>query len=294
VPDTGERTRASRVGAYGLRIEGLGRTGRLLQRVPASWPRLLVRTRVGVRQWEGDTVDPERALLELHDRGGVEVVRRGLEAVVVHPDGVRAAGIAHPYLAPIAAVVAHWLGRQSFHAGAFVVGQGAWGVLGDRGSGKSSLLAALAAAGAGIVADDVVVVEEGRAFAGPRTLDLRRDAAGALGMGQPLGVVGTRERWRVPVAGVMPELPLLGWVRLEWASGVSLEPLPPAERLVALARQRAVMLPPPDPGALLQLAALRGYVLRRPREWHALATAVHLLLDRLGDPRSPATPPAAR
>jgi hypothetical protein len=280
------------VGAYGLRVAGLDHAGGLLQRVPPEWPELVVRTRAGRRGWEGDAVEDERAFLELHDGGGAEIVRAGLRAVVFHPEGTEPAGLVHPYLAPIAAVVNRWLGRESFHAGAFVAGGGAWGVLGDRGDGKSSLLAGLALEGAGVVADDVVVVESDVAFAGPRTLDLRADAAAELGAGEPLGRLGTRDRWRVALDAVPVRMPLRGWVVLEWDDELSLEALPASERLLALGRQRAVRLPPTDPGGLLRLAALPGYVLRRPRDWGALAPAADLLLRRLGERPSPATPPA--
>jgi ABC-type molybdenum transport system ATPase subunit/photorepair protein PhrA len=51
-------------------------------------------------------------------------------------------------------VLAHWLGRESFHGGGFVAGDGVWGVLGEKGDGKSTLLASLALSGVPIVADD--------------------------------------------------------------------------------------------------------------------------------------------
>ena len=44
--------------------------------------------------------------------------------------------------------MAYWLGRESFHAGGFVVGGKTWGILGGRGSGKSTTVARLALAGA--------------------------------------------------------------------------------------------------------------------------------------------------
>ena len=69
---------------------------------------------------------------------------------------------------PPAAVFARWRGLETLHGGAFVDDRGgAWAVLGDRGAGKSSLLAALALAGHEVVADDLLVLDGGDCFAGP-------------------------------------------------------------------------------------------------------------------------------
>ena len=122
----------------------------------------------------------------------------------------------HPHLAGAAAVLSHWCGRDSFHAGAFVVDGGVWGLLGDKGAGNSSTLVSLARAGVPIVSDDVLVLDKATAYAGPRSIDLRTDAAQTLRTGQPLGMIGDRARWRVPLGPVEPELPFRGWVTLRW------------------------------------------------------------------------------
>ena len=103
--------------------------------------------------------------------------------------------LVHPYLTPVAAVAAHWHGRESFHAGAVAIGGSAWALVGDRHTGKSSLLAALALRGVDIVCDDVLVVAGKEAFVGPRTVDLRQDAPAVLGTGVDIGIAGARERW---------------------------------------------------------------------------------------------------
>ena len=106
----------------------------------------------------------------------------------------------HPYLAPVALVMARWLGREGFHGGGIVAGGGVWGVLGDKTAGKSTTLAWLAREGVGVVSDDVLVIDGGTALAGPRSVDLREEAAERLGVGEPMGRVGQRERWRFSAA----------------------------------------------------------------------------------------------
>ena len=97
----------------------------------------------------------------------------------------------------MAALAARWLRRESFHAGAVVVEGGAWAILGDKEAGKSSTLAHLALNGYTVLSDDVLVLERGSVFAGPRCIDLRAEPARRLGAREPLAVVGMRERFRI-------------------------------------------------------------------------------------------------
>ncbi len=75
------------------------------------------------------------------------------------------------------------MGRRSFHTGAFVASGGAWGILGGRDDGKSTMLAWLAVHGHEIVCDDVLIVGQGDALAGPRCIDLRQSAYTHFAMG---------------------------------------------------------------------------------------------------------------
>ena len=65
----------------------------------------------------------------------------GIRDSGVYPEDGR---LVHPVLATVGAVFAWWRGDVVFHGGAVVIGDGAWGLLGERGTGKSSLLAGLA------------------------------------------------------------------------------------------------------------------------------------------------------
>jgi hypothetical protein len=215
----------------------------------------------------------------------VLVERRARRSLLTHPHQLSDEDVVHPFLAFTAAVVARWAGRHCFHAGAIVANGAAWGVLGDQGAGKSSTLAWLHAHGWDILADDVLVIEGTRAFAGPRSLDLRADAAAALGMGENIGVLGARERWRVTTRDVAPEMPIGGFVFLEWGDEVTLETVEPQQRLGRLLAHLTIHLPPPDAVGLLDLAARPFWVLRRPRGLEHLpevagTLALHLRPER--------------
>jgi hypothetical protein len=200
-------------------------------------------------------------------------------ATYVVPRRLRAAEIVHPFLAPVAAVMAYWLGRESFHAGAFVAGGTAWGVIGDRGSGKSTTMAELALAGVPVLGDDLLVVGGRTAFVGPRAVDLRADAARRLGVGENVGVVGARERWRLQLPGADPETPLGGWIFLGWGDRVEVAPASASERVIRLHAGRGINLPPRDPDAMLELASLPAWELRRPKAWRSAGDALERLLD---------------
>jgi hypothetical protein len=266
------------VGAYGLRLENVERARPLLVRANPSWPRLKIRLQIGTGEAASEWLSEGAAVLKLQ-RGEIALDRRQGTATFVLPHRVGTAELVHPLLAPAAAVMAYWLERESFHASGFVASGGVWGLIGDRGSGKSTTVARLALDGVGITCDDLLVVEGSSVLAGPRSVDLRREAAEQLGTGQHLGVVGARERWRLRVGAVPSSLPLKGWIFLEWGARVEALPLAPSDRLMRLHANRGVNLPPRSPAVLLDLAALPSWELRRPRAWKSLRSAVDCLLD---------------
>jgi hypothetical protein len=195
---------------------------------------------------------------------------------VPHP--VRPDELVHPYLAPAAAVIARWMGRESMHAGAFAAGGQALGVVGTREAGKSSTLAWLAQAGVDVLCDDMLIVDGDAPVAGPRSIDLRADAAERLGAGEPIGMTGARERWRLRLGPTAGRPLLRGWVFLAWSDRVDVRALPAVERLPRLAAERGLRLPPARPEALLELTSLPAWELSRPRDWASLPEAADRLL----------------
>jgi hypothetical protein len=268
-------------GCYGFRLDGVAAARELLVDAPPDWPRL----RVDCQMPQGlaptaDVVGAERAELPLH--GGWVTVDRSPPRVTFRlPAPPPAADLVHPYLAPAAALAARWAGRESFHAGAVVVDGGAWIVLGDKEAGKSTTIADFALHGHGVLADDLVVLDGDAVLAGPRCVDLRETAAAHLVAGEPLGIVGVRERWRLPLEPVPVRAPLHGWVTLAWDDDVGVDALQGAERMLALVPFRSVRLEPGDAQVLIDLASFPVLRLRRPRHWDALATARERLLDAI-------------
>jgi hypothetical protein len=270
-------------GAYGLRLTGVEEADDLLGEANSDWPHMHLSWRLGETTLDREEVTSTKATLRLLTGGRIELDREAgrAEYVVGHPLG--AEELVHPYLAPVAAVMAHWHGRESVHAGAFVAGNGVWGVVGERESGKSTTLARLALDGAGIVCDDLLTLQGTRVLAGPRAIDLREEPATRLGVGASIGVAGARERWRLRLEQVPRELELRGWVHLAWGERVEAVPLEGAERVGRLFGQRAARLPSLAPEVLLDLASLPSYEVRRPRDWESLAETADCLRRLAGD-----------
>lgn len=265
-------------GAYGLRIGGLPES-RWLSRVPASagWHAVHVELRRG----DGPAPDEDETHLPLATGGYAEVdpVRRSAALVDSRIEDSR---VAHPFLAAVGAMFARFDGREALHAGAFVHDGGAWGVLGDKESGKSSLLARLAVRGTPVVSDDLLVLAGTAALAGPRCVDLRADAADRLGVTGGTEPVREGERRRLPLAPVPLEVPVRGLFHLTWGSSTSVDLLAPAERIGLLASYRTLRRPGGDALALLDLAPLPVWRLERPRGWSSFDEAADRVLAVAG------------
>ena len=213
--------------------------------------------------------------------GSVELDRDLGRAQYTVPGPLSADELVHPFLAPTASVFAYWNRREPLHAGGVALADRAWGLVGERSGGKSSLLAALALRGLDIVCDDVLVVDGREALVGPRTIDLREDAAAAFGVGRDIGVAGTRRRWRIGLRQLERRLVLSGWIFTAWSDRCRIQRLPAAETLARLLRNRSIRLPPQDPATFLSLSALPAVELHRPRSWDAMPEAVERLLGVL-------------
>lgn len=189
-----------------------------------------------------------------------------------HP-GAQVADLVHPGLAQAAAIVSAWLGRTPLQGGAVLTPAGsAVAVLGATRAGKSTLLASLAAAGRPVLCDELVVVDEGCVAAGPRQFAVRRPGSGAAQAWQGAATL-------VPRGDGPSTAPLAGWVSLAWGPSLALEPLGTRDRAAVLGAHRLHGDLQPDAAPFLDLLALPGWRLTRPRDVAALPASVELLVD---------------
>lgn len=208
--------------------------------------------------------------------GRVTVDRRAGVASFRGANGLTSDELVHPRLGMLAAIYAQWLpGRMAFHAGAFISGEGAWAVVGERHDGKSTLMAALALAGVPVLGDDTLVLDGLRCLSGVRCIDLRPDAVVHLGVRDAVVTVRRGARERLLLDGPPREAPLAGWLFLRWADEPSIRALPTPERITRIAscqgwhRRGAT-----DPAGLLDFASLPAWELSRPRDWAQLPRVV--------------------
>ncbi len=271
-------------GAYGLRLGPPLEDGYLVD-VPSDWPEWELQWRPLLPDQHRDQwIGPDEVLLDLLPEGQVLIERAISRSTLLLQEEPRPEAWAHPHLSSTAVIAGWWLGRRSFHAGGFIVEGNAWGVLGERGEGKSSILAWLSANGYQVVCDDILVVDGEDALAGPRCFDLRAGAAGHFKLGTYIGHVGTRERWRAALPPIAARAPLRGWVVPAWGDTVSVGPVKPAERLPLLLSHRGLRIPE-DGGAMdRNWLALMGRPMvrfQRPQDWSAIDHAMTQLLDQL-------------
>lgn len=267
-------------GAYGLRLGGDAPRSSLLTEVSADAPEITITRIVGPIDVPNH-VDGDTATVPLLDDGGLELDRAARSAVITTRAALTDDELAHPYLAPVAAVHNHWLGRAAFHAGGIVVAGQAWGVIGEREAGKSTLLAAVAGLGGVVLADDLLVMDQDEVFSGPRTLDLRRGAAEWFGGTRALGVAGARERWRIDLGPAPPSVPLGGWIVPSWSDEVTIVRRPGAAAAHYIAPARSVTGLAISPEAFMAAAARPAVEFSRPQDLEALNDGVQQLLDKI-------------
>jgi hypothetical protein len=223
----------------------------------------------------------ERIHLAEERAEAIQMRRSPAQVVLDLPGEISARALVHPLLALPLSLMARWHGHVTLHAGAFE-SNGAWAILGDRTAGKSSMLAALAERGVPIVSDDLLVVDDGLALAGPSCVDLRPDVAARFPAAESLGIVGGRERFRLATPPAEARSPLRGFFVLEWTDGATPElvPVPTHERLRLLYSQEYMgMLGASDARRLVELVGLPGWWVRRPRSWDATPAVVDQLLE---------------
>ena len=220
--------------------------------------------------------DDQIAVLELVTGGFLVLDRRQGTATFEVPVLIDPQELVHPYLVPAAAGFCSWVGREAYHAGAFVADRRAWAVVGDKEGGKSTLLAVLAQRGHPVLSDDLLVLDDRTVRQGPRLIDLRRPTAEHLGLGEPLESAREGGRWRVRLAPT-PDVDLAGWIFLRWGDTVEMKKVGPSDRIA-----RLLALAPTRAEAVVSLAALPAFELVRPRSWDSLPGAIDRLLEHLG------------
>jgi hypothetical protein len=270
-------------GAYGYQIDGLAES--YLVTAEPGWPRLRIERGVepGLRD-DGSPgaleIDETRAALWVTASDRVELDRKSLTIRFRTRAPVADQVIVHPYLSLPVSIVSFWLGRQAVHGAAFIHEGRAWALVGGREAGKSSTLGWLMRQGFEPLTDDLLVLERGTAFCGPRSIDLRGDAAHEFG-GEDMGRLGNRSRWRLRPGGSTPAARLGGIVLLEWDERTAVEPLAADERLHTLFANVALRPRPGEAEDYLELASLPAWRFARPHGLDQLDGAVPRLLETL-------------
>jgi len=266
-----------------LHLPDLQDAADLLVEAPAGW----MEWRIALVEDRGrpeEFVCDRQARLRSAPAGWVDIDRDAHSSTLHLPEAPLPGPIVHPHLAATAITAAHWRGFNSFHAGAFLLDGKAWGILGERGTGKSTLLATLFMKGIPILTDDVLIIGgQLTAFAGPRCIDLRRETAEALSVGEYIGVAGTRERWRLQVGGVDAEAQIGGWIWPVW-DDYGLQVLSVEQRVDVLFGNLALRVEQRDHSAvsrMMDLVALPMVCYSRSRAFQALGDDTQRLLDGL-------------
>lgn len=219
-------------GAYGVGIAGVCQESRLVA-LPEDGKELCVEVsqHTGPAEAGATAITERRAHIRIPAGGRLVLQREPARARYECPDPLEEDELVHPGLSPVGVMFAHWQGREAFHAGGFVVDGRVWGLLGGHGSGKSTTLAGLAGAGVEVMTDDVLVIQGRTAFAGPRCIDLRPDAARQVEhrTGLPVRARASARR-RLSLAQTKCTAPVAGWVELRWGRGheVETERVPPS------------------------------------------------------------------
>ena len=268
------------VGLYGLRVEGFDDPA-LNTGVPKTWAPLEVHTLIADCADDAPIdVDDDSATMGMPGIGEIRVTREPASVLVRSRRPVDGDILIHPALGWAAWVIACWNGKSVLHGAAFVGENGAWVVLGERGAGKSTLMAALAQRGVAVLADDITVIDGGCVFAGPRRIDLRPDAAGRLGL-KDTGLIRGKSRRGLPLTPVESTVPLSGFVRLRWGEEVSTTPVPPFDRIRAL--DKLVGSSVSKPSSVLDIVSLPMTGLVRPRSWTAIEASADAILSEVAE-----------
>jgi hypothetical protein len=271
-------------GAYGFRLDYADEEGTPpnLIELDSSMPVVVVTWRHASTVRDIEEVSESRVVYGFRGATTYYVEREprriGFDIPYIPPLGA----LVHPLLTIGISVLARWRGDVTLHAGAFETPRGAWGLMGAREAGKSSILASIGQRGHAVVADDLLAIQAGSVWAGPSCVDLRPDSAARFPDADYLGVVGGRPRYRLPTVPGHARVPLRGFFILDWHEhpAIALEPLSSQERLHWIYRQEYIRLVGfADPEKMVPLVALPAWRLRRPRDWEWTEEAVDRVLE---------------
>ncbi len=268
-------------GAYGFRVTGDSVDSALYNPISEHRPAIQIVRRDLTREHYEPVAGDDLVEIPLIGGGAAIMERTTGFGILEVPDELTADELAHPYLAPIASVFADWLNHTVLHAGIVHIAGKAWGVVGAREAGKSTLMAGLAIKGLPIGADDLMVIDGIEVYSGPRTLDLRPGAAEYLKEGRGLGVVGMRERWRLDLADAAPSLPLGGFLFPSWGETISITECPLDVRLDTFVNGRSVQVNPMNPHEAMRLARYPAYNFVRPQDWNVFDDGTDALVGAI-------------
>src|SRR5262245_23197741 len=133
------------LGAYGFRLNFEGEPALFPDLVPVSAEAATVSVtcRLGAALQTRDDVSDDRVEM-MTQHGAHVIVRREPPATdLIAPVPLSPEALVHPMLTMPFSVLSRWRGDVALHGGAFVHAGGAWGVIGERTAGKSTLLALL-------------------------------------------------------------------------------------------------------------------------------------------------------
>jgi hypothetical protein len=268
-------------GLYGARIEGID-GGDGLGEVPADYPRWTVTVSGAPSE---DFLEGASWGFRLGDGGLARAEQDGtggrLHLALSRPVAERDLG--HPFLSIVGVLGPLWAGGVALHGGVFLSHGRAWVVMGGKEGGKSTTLALLARAGHRVMADDLAVVAPNlMVHRGPRFVDLRQEASESLGVGEPIGMLGTRERWRYRLGEAPLAAPLGGLILPRWGDEEGVGTLDAVSRLRLVASSFPVAYPNDRSALVMDIAnGVPTLVWTRPQGLDGAAGAVERMLAEL-------------